>query len=274
MSIVPGTSLERPGRRVVQTLQAGRLDGTPVLVFHPTPSSRLFVRQHADAALRTDTRLLGFSRPGYGGSTPATPGLRLVAEDAIAVADSFGVNTFAVLGFSGGTPYAAATAALHPDRVMAVGLCSAVGELAFEQDDEAEEKELRDLLGLDDDALAAALVADASPADAPYLDRALAASQALSLRDALEDEDGQVTFAGPGFDRAAYTPPWDVDVRALSTPTWVWQGTADEVTPPEHARWWAETLPHATVVLRDGLGHLGTFEAHRDEMLATLRDAD
>src|SRR4051794_31735998 len=115
VSILPGKRLDLPDGRVVRTMEAGALDGTPVVVFHPTPSSRLFVRQHADAALRQGVRLVGFSRPGSGGSTMTSPGLRVVAEDAERLADAAGLERFAVLGFSGGTPFAAATAALFPD---------------------------------------------------------------------------------------------------------------------------------------------------------------
>jgi pimeloyl-ACP methyl ester carboxylesterase len=306
MSIVPGRRLEQPDGRVVRLLEAGALDGRPVLVFHPTPSSRLFVRQHADAALRTGVRLVGFSRPGYGGSTTAEPGLRVVAEDAVRVADAAGLATFAVLGFSGGTPFAAATAALAPDRVTALGLCAAVApwqevdDRGVELDDElvrlvaqsADDLdgaldglrtrgrgEYADQLALPDADLAARLVGDATPPDDAVLTSALAMAQAITLRDAFDQDDddtgdyGPPTFDGYAFDELAFSRPWDVDVRAVAAPTWIWQGSRDVVTPLDHARWYAAQIPHATLVVREGRGHLGSFEGHRDEMLATLRDA-
>jgi pimeloyl-ACP methyl ester carboxylesterase len=275
VSIVRGKRLDLPHDRVVRTMESGALDGVPVLVFHPTPSSRLFVRQHADVALRRGVRLVGFSRPGSGGSTMTRPSLRVVAEDAAHVADAAGLESFAVLGFSGGTPFAAATAALFPDRVRAVGLCAAVAPLPLDEAAalEAEKAHLADLLALDDDALAAALVAEASEVDAPYLDGTLAASHVVTLRDAFEDESGGPTYETLDFDHAAFSPPWDVNVDTVTAPTWVWQGTRDEVTPFAHAEWYAAHLPTATLVPRPGLGHLGSFEAHRDEMLVTLREA-
>jgi pimeloyl-ACP methyl ester carboxylesterase len=276
VSIVQGRTVELDDDRVLRIMEAGELAGSPVLVFHPTPSSRLFVRQHADAALRTDVRLVGFSRPGSGGATMTTPSLRVVAEDAIRVADLAGLDSFPVLGFSGGTPFAAATAALFPDRVRAVGLCAAVAPLPLDEADELEEEKrhLDALFALDDNALAKALVDEATAEDRPYLDANLAASQAVTLRDALDDdEDGVPTYEGLEFDYSAFAPPWDVDVSTVSAPTWVWQGTRDEVTPMAHAEWYAATIPSATLVPRDGLGHLGSFEAHRDVMLVTLRDA-
>jgi pimeloyl-ACP methyl ester carboxylesterase len=278
MSIVPGNRIDLPDGRAVGTMESGTLDGTPIVVFHPTPSSRLFVRQHADAALRTGVRLVGFSRPGSGGSTMTTPGLRVVAEDALRVADAAGLGRFAVLGFSGGTPFAAATAALFPDRVRAVGLCAAVAPLPLEERDEleAEKGHLADLLALYDEGLSRALVNEATVEDAPFLDLVLAASQVVTLRDACEDDDGgggAPSYATLDFDHTAFAPPWDADVASISAPTWVWQGSRDVVTPLEHGQWYADRIRHTSLVVREGLGHLGSFEAHRDEMLATLRDA-
>lgn len=302
VSIVPGRSLELPDRRVVRTLEAGALGGSPLVVFHPTPSSRLFIRQYAAAALRTGVRLVGFSRPGYGGSTMTTPGLRVVAEDAARVADAAGLERFAVLGFSGGTPFAAATAALVGDRVQAVGLCAAVAPWQ-EVDDrgvefDAELERLVDLadtdpgaaldcfrtrgqhdhagqLTLDDTALADHLRADAEPPDAELLTPSLAMGQAVTLRDAF-GQDVQTdppSYDGFAFDELAFGRPWDVDVSTVAAPTWVWQGSRDVVTPLDHAHWYAARLPHATLVVREGRGHLGSFEAHAEEMFATLRDA-
>lgn len=300
VSIVRARGLEMPEDRMVVAVESGALQGSPVLVFHPTPSSCLFVRQHADAGLRTGTRLVGFSRPGSGGSTMTSPGLRVVAEDAVRVADAYGLERFAVLGFSGGTPFAGATAALFPDRVTAVGLCATVApwggltDRGVEYDDalatllagaEADpsgaldalrarhQRELAPLLALGDEELATRILADADAADRELLTPALARAQALTLRDALGDEDGAPTFDSPAFDHLAFGTAWDVDVAAVRAPTWVWQGTSDPVTPLDHARWWAEQVPHATLVRREGRGHLGSFEGHRDEMLATLRDA-
>jgi pimeloyl-ACP methyl ester carboxylesterase len=302
VSIVPGRSLDLPGGRVVRTIESGALDGTPLLVFHPTPSSRLFVRQYAAAALAAGVRLVGFSRPGYGGSTMTTPGLRVVAEDAVHVADAADLPRFAVLGFSGGTPFAAATAALFPERVRAVGLCAAVApwrevhDRGVEFDDDLEriieladrdpaagveamrsrgEREHADQLRLDDSALAAHLRADADPADAELLTPALAMGQAVTLRDAFGQdlETDMPTYDGLAFDELAFGRSWDVDVQDVTAPTWVWQGSRDVVTPLDHAHWYADRIPHATVVVREGRGHLGSFEAHAEEMLATLRDA-
>jgi pimeloyl-ACP methyl ester carboxylesterase len=301
VSIVPVRGLDMPDGRIVAAVESGDPGGHPLLVFHPTPSSCLFVRQHADAALRTGMRLVGFSRPGSGGSTMTAPGLRVVAEDAGRVADAYGLDRFAVLGFSGGTPFAAAAAALLPERVTALGLCAAVApwdqveDRGVEYDDELSallgqaergdgsaaldglrtrfEREFGDLVALDEEALAARLRAEADPPDDAVLTPSLAMAQAITLQDALHDDRGEPTYDSPAFDELAFGTRWDVDVTAVRAPTWVWQGTADPVTPFGHAEWWGRVLPHAQLVPRPGMAHLGSFEAHRDSMLEALRDA-
>jgi pimeloyl-ACP methyl ester carboxylesterase len=305
MSIVRGSSLDLPDGRVVRFVEAGALGGRPLLIFHPTPSRMLFVRQHADAALRTGVRLLGFSRPGYGGSTATPPGLHTVADDAVRVAEALGVEVFAALGFSGGTPFAAATAALHPDRVAALGLCAAVApwqevdERGVEFDDELARlvelaghdlpaavdgarargvREFADQLALDDSALAQRIRADAVGPDVEFLTPLVAMGQVITLRDAFDQDDDTGVYGPPhldgyAFDELAFGRPWDVDVRDVVAPTWIWQGSLDPVTPPAHGQWYADRIPGATLVVREGRGHLGSFEGHRDEMLATLRDA-
>ncbi len=130
-----------------------------------------------------------------------------------------------------------------------------------------------DKLALDDGALADLLRAEATPPDDAHLTPVLAMGQAITLRDALRDDDEQPSYDGHAFDELAFGTRWDGDVTGVRAPTWIYSGSEDVVTPPEHARWYAAQIPGSELVTREGLGHLGSFEAHRDEMLATLRAA-
>jgi pimeloyl-ACP methyl ester carboxylesterase len=134
-------------------------------------------------------------------------------------------------------------------------------------------QELAPLLALDDDQLARRIVADTDPADREFLTAELAMGQAVTLRDAVCDEEGDPVCDSPAFDHLAFGTPWDVDIGAVRAPTWIWQGTSDPVTPVAHGQWWADRVPNARLVPRRGHGHLGAFEGYRDEMLVTLRDA-
>jgi pimeloyl-ACP methyl ester carboxylesterase len=72
-------------------------------------------------------RLVAVNRPGYGSSGSHESGQVSVADDTVAVADVLGIEQFAVLGMSVGGIYAIACAALHPDRVTAMGLTASPG---------------------------------------------------------------------------------------------------------------------------------------------------
>lgn len=103
----------------------------PALFFsHGFPSSRLeahglhkLVQEH-DLRLRIVT----IDRPGFGRSD-FQPGRRIVdhAHDVTSVADSMNLERFAVLGGSGGGPYALACAYAIPDRLSGVGLLASAG---------------------------------------------------------------------------------------------------------------------------------------------------
>ncbi len=83
------------------------------------------------AAAAHGFRVLGYSRPGYGASTPwpfSERGPRIVddAVDSLIVLYHLGVEEFATLGWSGGGPRALACAALAPERCRAVATLASV----------------------------------------------------------------------------------------------------------------------------------------------------
>src|SRR5208282_2224396 len=92
----------------------------PILVHMGTPNSRhLYGRNVRDAAER-GLRLIGYDRPGYGGSTPQ-PGRNVAdcAADVRAICAELGIGRLAMWGISGGGPHVLACAALLPDLVSA-----------------------------------------------------------------------------------------------------------------------------------------------------------
>ncbi|HUC27665.1 MAG TPA: alpha/beta hydrolase, partial [Streptosporangiaceae bacterium] len=98
----------------------GDPSGLPLFWLHGTPGGRL--TRYPDATLwaRLGLRVVTFDRPGYGNSSPL-PGrvVAHVAADVAALADHLGLDSFGVLGSSGGGPHALAVAALLGERVRA-----------------------------------------------------------------------------------------------------------------------------------------------------------
>jgi pimeloyl-ACP methyl ester carboxylesterase len=111
------------GRRLAYA-EWGDPNGTPIFFFHGTPGSRLFCPDERATAAAA-VRLITPDRPGIGGSDILKA--RRFADwpaDVVALADSLGVDRFAVVGWSAGGIYAAACAALIPSRLTAAGVVS------------------------------------------------------------------------------------------------------------------------------------------------------
>src|SRR5512138_1016983 len=114
--------------RALGYVDYGDPSGRALLYFHGHPGSRreaAFLARQADEA---GVRLVGVDRPGMGLST-YKPRRRLLdwPGDVTELADALRIDDFAVVGFSGGGPYAAACAFAIPERVTACGLVASVG---------------------------------------------------------------------------------------------------------------------------------------------------
>src|SRR5437588_7147916 len=98
------------GRRVcVESIGEGPKGA--VLVCAGTPNSRHLYRPWVQDAEHRGLRIIGYDRPGYGGSAPQSG--RSVADaaaDVRAIAEALELERLLVWGFSGGGPHAAACA--------------------------------------------------------------------------------------------------------------------------------------------------------------------
>lgn len=104
--------------RTVTYTTYGSPGGTPVLFFHGTPGSRRLAKLFETTARSTGVRLLAIDRPGFGRSVPWPDRSVLdTARFVTPVLDDANVDTTGIIAFSGGAPYAYATAATQPDRI-------------------------------------------------------------------------------------------------------------------------------------------------------------
>lgn len=113
------------GRTLAYTT-SGAPDGVPALAHHGTPGSRLFAGLLADVAAVTGVRLIVPDRPGYGRSTPPPSGWTWLdwRDDVNDLLASESIDHAPSMGFSGGGPFALATA--NSDRTTRIGLVSTV----------------------------------------------------------------------------------------------------------------------------------------------------
>ena len=104
--------------RTLGFVEYGDPTGTPALYFHAWPISRLEAAPANELAQEMEIRLISLDRPGCGASS-WQPGRKLDnwPADVAGFADAMKLPHFAVIGNSGGAPYAAACAAKLPERI-------------------------------------------------------------------------------------------------------------------------------------------------------------
>jgi pimeloyl-ACP methyl ester carboxylesterase len=119
------------GRRMAYA-EWGPLDAPAVVYCHGFPGSRREIRLSAPIAERHGirARVVAMNRPGYGESTFRRGRTFLDwPQDVAAVADILGIDRFAVLGASGGAPYALACAVTLGNRVTRTGIVVGVAPI-------------------------------------------------------------------------------------------------------------------------------------------------
>jgi pimeloyl-ACP methyl ester carboxylesterase len=109
----------------------GAPEGKPVFYFHGHPSSRLDwpgLVDNADSASELNVRIIAVDRPGYGLSD-FQAGRQILdwPDDVVELADALQLDRFAVLGYSGGGPYAAVCAFKISERLTATAIVSGMG---------------------------------------------------------------------------------------------------------------------------------------------------
>ncbi|KAF2125331.1 alpha/beta-hydrolase [Dothidotthia symphoricarpi CBS 119687] len=122
-------TLTLPDGRALGYAQYGSPTGKAIFYQHGLPGSRLEAATYHDLGLELGARIIATDRPGMGWSTPYA-GRTLLdhAKDVEYLATHLGLREYAVLGVSGGGPYALALAvALPPTQLKAVALVCGIG---------------------------------------------------------------------------------------------------------------------------------------------------
>jgi len=112
-------------RRRLAYAEYGDANGTPVFLFHGLPGSRLSWGLLPGDPIPPGLRIIAPDRPGYGRSDP-NPEHTLLnwVDDVSELADALEIESFAIVGVSGGGPGALACAWKMPERLTSVGVVS------------------------------------------------------------------------------------------------------------------------------------------------------
>jgi pimeloyl-ACP methyl ester carboxylesterase len=275
--------------RVLEALLSGPLDGGTLLYHSGTPIGAVAFPHLEAATAERGLRLVTYSRPGYGDSTPKKGrAVSDAAADSATVLDFFGLDTFVTLGWSGGGPHALACAALIAPRCMAAATIASVAPYVVD--------DLDFLAGMGPENLDefGAAVEGIEPLTA-FLEMGrpdLASRTPVDLADSmggLVSDVDRAALSGPlaehlaaGLGRSvlrgiegwrdddlAFTTPWGFDPEDITVPVSVWQGEHDRMVPLSHGKWLAAHLPTARPHLESTHGHI-SLAAQLDVILDDL----
>lgn len=233
--------------------------------------------------------MITIDRPGIGGSA-VRPGrtLRDWPGDVAVVADHLGLGQFAVLGHSGGGPYAAACALELGDRVTALGI--ACGFAPFDRPAATEgmsPRMARGVRGLRRAPWLANVLTGPLPRQyrkdpARAFDRQFGRDLAGPDRAALADPaalgallDAAVEATRQGAAplatevRLMFARPWGFEPNEIKTPTYLWYGAQDALAPPAAGRYLQGEFPRAELTIFPEEGHMAAF-THWNDIVTTI----
>lgn len=245
-----------------------------MLYHHGWPGSRLEAALADHPARAAGLRVIAPDRPGYGASTHWPE--RTLSDwprDAAVLADHLGIDRFAVVGISGGAPYALACAAALRERVTRVCLVSAMGPVQDRADRARFDRVRRlslylagrssplmrgvlrkavgPLLARHTDGFVGLLAKTCHASDRATLARDdVRAGLAASFREALRSGAD-----GVARDLEIYASPWGFALNEITVPVFLWHGEADQIIPAWLARQLASRLPHVTPRFEPDEGH-------------------
>ncbi|WP_432559255.1 alpha/beta fold hydrolase [Granulicoccus sp. GXG6511] len=260
------------GRRMGYA-EFGDPNGVPVLFFHGTPGSRLSGALLADHAEAAGVRLLAPDRPGFGLSSFQQGHGRLEWPlDVVELADELGIERFIALGWSAGGPYALACAAVHPDRVSAVGVLAGVDKLRH-----LHPRLVKNLLSLRvvggnpdrwSDAVSRAWVRTKKAAGSSIeATQAAASTIAAGIREGVRE-----STVGVLHELRLLSRDWDFDPADIAgVPVRFWHGLDDALISTRHARTLAARIPGAQATYLPEAGHVTLLTVHGREILTELR---
>jgi pimeloyl-ACP methyl ester carboxylesterase len=279
-------TLTLPDNRQLGSARYGVDNGRPVFYFHGLPGSR-FECQLVDAPARAmGISVVAVDRPGYGLTSPRRDqSLAAWTEDVVALADRLDIDTFSVIGVSGGAPCALACAHQLPQRVTRVTLVAGLGPVC-------ETPVLRDMNRM---ARTGFYLANTLP----WLFKAIVGQPVVQLSQRRPDLlirllawlDGgpdmrilldPVVFpafivsiqecfrqglAGSLQDLRLFRQPWRLRFSDIEQPVHVWHGTRDRVVPVSHSQYYHAHLPHADLVIVAEEGHFSLPLKHIHDIL-------
>jgi pimeloyl-ACP methyl ester carboxylesterase len=272
----------KDGRRL-GFAQFGSKSAFPIFYFHGWPGSRL----EAGFFEVPNVQMIGVDRPGYGLSDPHPK--RHLADwprDIEQLADHLDCKKFAVVGMSGGGPYAAACAHFLKDRVLKVAIIAGLGP--------------PDAPGMGASRVGFLLDVGQRPMTSAVLMNVMrtlirnpkAEKQFHRLRSRMPRASADMEAMTPDFvqmllssfreglrtsakgstsDARVYGEPWPFALADIRVPVSIWHGTDDGQVPVSIGRHYAKFIPTARGTFPEGEGHVSIVTNYIEAIIGDLR---
>ena len=261
----------------------GAPDGKPVFYFHGHPGSRLdwLLFDADDSAMELNARIIAVDRPGTGLSD-FKPDREILdwPDDVLELADVLQLDRFAVIGISGGGPYAAACAFKLPGRLTATAIVCGMGPseapgakegMSWIYAGKTPEERRQMLMGMaslireNPDQL----VSQMKQAPFPELDKVLMDQAGLSkmIVDLTFGEALQSGIDGLDQDAALYARPWGFQLQDITAEVYLWHGEPDINVPVSVGRYVADAIPNCHATFFPDEGHFSIARNHIREIL-------
>ncbi|MGB8385622.1 MAG: alpha/beta hydrolase [Dermatophilaceae bacterium] len=274
----------RDGRRLGYA-EWGDPGGRPLLYFHGWPGSRLEGRLADEAARAKGVRLIALDRPGMGLSDyQRRRTLVDWPDDVIQLAAALGLQRFAVLGISGGGPYAAVCAWKLSDQLTRVGIVSSLapldvpGVIAGMGRRNRLSFQVVGRVAVLRRVLFGTMAVSVRRRPDRTLERGVAAAvdkkylARPDVRKVLEEalsEGFRMGGRGSAWEMGLYTRPWGFRLGDIRTPVHLSHGEQDANATVAMGRYLATVIPECQATFYPGEGHLH-FVDRLPEILAAL----
>lgn len=257
--------------------------GKPLLFFHGWPSARIQAQIADEIANKLHIRIISIDRPGFGLSDFQKERTLLDwPNDVVELADNLRIATFAIIGNSGGGPYAAVCGFKIPERVTNVGIVVGLAPTYIP--------------GLLDDLPVASKLGWTHYAKLPILRKVSAllhciiAKKSLSLglhrfmfgakrdKQMLSDllvrqsmkrnfqEAFKTGYHGVEHDLKLFTNDWGFHVNDITSKVFLFYGEEDRNVPLAMGNYYASQINGSTLTVYKGEGHF-IFKTHMEEIL-------
>ena len=271
--------------RLLGYAEWGDPSGRPLFYFHGWPGARVEGRLGDEAAKAKGVRMIALDRPGMGLSD-YQPRRTLVnwPDDVIQLAAAIGLDRFAVLGISGGGPYAAACAWKLSDRLTRAGIVSCLAPLDVPGATAGMSRQNRlafQIVGRLS-VLRRLLMAKAGVSVRRHPDRVLESGLAAAVdKKHLDRPDVRKVLVeslseayrsgsrGPAWEMGLYARPWGFRLEDIRTPVYLSHGEQDANAPVTMGRYLASVIPDCQATFHPGEGHLH-FIDRLPEILAAV----